>query len=215
MANTNKPSGFTPVKYLNGADWDGRGTMYYIDQTDTNAFFPGDLVIHAAGLDGASGLQTVTLATAGVALLGAIIAIGKSPSSTTSLRGGPYINPNDLTVTSAPATKTENWFCLVADDPNIIFEAQEIVVSAHAALTKVSTSLNANIFIGAPATGVKVSGWGIDNNTVATGATLPLKLMGLAQKFDQGAFNTFGAFAKWNCKINNHTYGSSTGTVGV
>lgn len=215
MANTNKPSGFTPVKYLNGADWDGRGTMYYIDQTDANAFFPGDLVKLAAGLDAASGLQTVTLATASAASIGAIIAIGKSPSATTSLRGGPYISPNDLTITSAPATKTENWFCLVADDPNTIFEAQEIVVSAHAALTKVDTSKNINIFIGAPATGVKVSGWGIDNNTSNTTATLPLKLMGLAQKFDQGAFNTYGTFAKWLCMINNHTYRGTTGSVGV
>lgn len=215
MANTNKPSGFTPVKYLNGADWDGRGTMYYIDQTDANAFFPGDLVKLASGLDGASGLQTVTLGTAGAASIGAIIAVGKSPSSTTSNRGGPYINPNDLTVTSVPATKTENWFCLVADDPNTIFEAQEVVVAAHVALTKVATSLNANILIAAPATGVKVSGWGIDNNTVTTTATLPLKLLGLAQKFDQGVFNTYGTFAKWLCIINNHTYRGATGAVGV
>ncbi len=214
MANTNKPSGFTPVKYLGGSDWDGRGNLYYIDQTDGSAYYPGDMVKLAAGLDGASGLQGIARATASAVLLGPIIAIGKSPSATTSNRGGPYIQ-TDLSLTSAPATKTENYFALVADHPLLIFEAQEIVVSAHAALTKVNTSSNINLYVGTPATGVKVSGDGLDNNTAVTTAGTPLKLLGLAQKYDNGAYNTFGAYAKWLCMINMHAYGLGAGVAGV
>jgi hypothetical protein len=213
LANTNKPSGLTPVKYLNGADWDGRCGMYYIDSTDGNAFYPGDLVKLASGLDSASGLQSITLGTAGATAVGAIVAIGASPSTTISLRGGPIIDPSDLTKTSAPATKTKNYFALVADDPMTIFEVQEIVVSAHAALTKVATSLNANIVYAAPATGVAVSGTGLDNNSTNTTSTLNLKILGLAQKLDTGGYNALGAYAKWLCLINNHSY--RTGIAGI
>lgn len=215
MANTNKPSGFTPVKYLGGADWDGRGNMYYIDSTNNTAFYPGDMVKLAAGLDAQSGLPCIARAAASGLLLGCIIAIGKSYSATQSYRGGPYITANDLTLTSAPATKTENYFALVADSPQLIFEAQEVVVSAHAALTKVSTSLNINLYVGTPATGVKVSGDGLDNNTASTTNTLPLRLMGLAQKYDQGAYNTYGTYAKWLCMINTHCYVGDTGATGL
>jgi hypothetical protein len=215
MANTNKPSGFTPVKYLGGSDWDGRGNLYYIDQTDANAYFVGDMVKLVAGLDAASGLPGVTLGTASAALLGSVLACGQSPSATTSNRGGPYISPSDLSLTSIPATKTTNYFVLVSDDPNIIYEAQEIVVAAHAALDKTNLNSNINLRVAAPATGVKVSGQGLDNNTAATTATLPLKLLGLAQKYDNGAYNTFGAYAKWLCLINNHPFKGGTGTAGV
>lgn len=215
MANTNKPSGFTPVKYLGGADWDGRGNIYYIDSTNASAFYPGDMVKLAAGLDNASGIQGIARATASAVLLGPIVAIGKSTSSTTSYRGGPYITANDLTLTYAPATKTENYFALVADSPLLIFEAQEIVVSAHAALDKTNTSSNINLYVGTPATGIKISGDGLDNNTAATTAGLPLKILGLAQKYDQGAYNTYGTYAKWLCMINMHAYGLGAGVAGV
>lgn len=215
MANTNKPTGFTPVKFLGGSDWDGRGNMYYIDSTDASAYYPGDMVKLAAGLDAQSGLQAIARATASAALLGCVVAIGKSYSSTQSYRGGPYATLNDLTLTNAPATKTENYFAFVADSPLIVFEAQEIVVSAHAALTKTATSNNINLYVGTPATGVKVSGDGLDNNTAGTTATLPFKLLGLAQKYDNGVYNAYGTYAKWLCMINNHCYASGTGTAGV
>ena len=212
MANTNKVSGLTPVKYLNGANWDGRGTMYYIDNTDGNAYYPGDPVKLAAGLDGVSGLQSVTLATAGATAVGAIIACGASPNTTSSLRGGPYIDPANLTLISIPATKTKNYFVLVADDPMTVFSIQE--GGTGTLLTKTATSKNANFATAAPATGVAVSGAFLDNGTAPnTTSTMNLKLLGLAQILDNGVYNTYGLYAKWLCLINNHSY--RTGVAGI
>ena len=209
MANTNKPQGLTPVQYLGGADWDGKGRMYYIDgTTDTNVYYPGDLVDLADGLDAQSGLQTITLATAGSTAVGVISAIGASPNLTTSVRGGPYIDPSNLTLLSAPATKTKNYFALVIDDPNVIFRIQE--GGTGTVLTKTAASRNANIAYAAPATGVAWSGTFLDNGTAPAngsgGAAYNLRLMGLEQILDNGAYNTFGINAKWLCLINNHRY---------
>ena len=101
VTNINKPSGLTPVKYLNGADWTGGGNIYYIDSTDTNAYYPGDLVSPVAGLDQWSGIPGITLTVSGTNTIvqGVAIAFGASPTTTSSLRGGPYIDPTNLTLT--------------------------------------------------------------------------------------------------------------------
>jgi hypothetical protein len=212
MANINKPAGLTPVRYLNGADWTGQGNWYYIDgTTDTNVYAVGDVVTLVAGLDAQSGLQTVSLATAGATAVGVILAVGSSTSLTTSMRGGPVVDPTNLNLVTAPATKTKNYFALVADDPNIVFMAQE--VSGGTQLTKTATSKNVNFIYAAPATGVAVSGTMINNVGVAVTATLNLKLLGLAQLYDNGIYNTYGAYAKWLCLLNNHYY--CTGRAGI
>ena len=215
MANTNKPQGLTPVQYLGGADWDGKGRLYYIDSTDPNAYYPGDAVYLQNGLDAEHGLPTIGVVTAGSdPILGVILAIGASPSTTWSMQGGPFIDPTNLSMTYAPATKTKNYFALVADDPNIIFMIQE--GGSGAALTKAACTYNAILLLAAPATGVYISGATLSNATApTTTATYQLKIMGLAQILDNGAWNTFGAYAKWLVLINNHVYGHSTGTAGI
>lgn len=207
MANANKPTGLTPVKYLSGADWDGRGNGYFLPQADANTLFVGDCVKLAAGADTKTGLPTIARAAAGDALVGVVLAIGIYPM------GGPYIDPTNLTLLSAPATKTKSYYVFVADDPNIIYEAQEGGTGYNPAspLTNTAASKNASIFVGTPGTGVNLSAVVIDASTVATTATLALKLMGVSPRPD----NALGGFCKWLCKINNHQYGAGTGTAGV
>lgn len=201
MANLTKITGFTPVKYLNGADWTGQANIYYIDTTDTNPYFPGDPVKLAAGLDTIGGLQTITLGTAGATAVGILIAVGTN-------RWGPVINPQDLTQTSAPATKTAPYFALVVDDPMVVFEAQES--GTGTLFTSAASSKNANFAVGTPASGVKVSAAFIDNGTAAaTTSTYNLKLLGLSQRID----NALGTFQKWYCLLNNHSY--RTGVAGI
>lgn len=201
MANANKPSGLAPVKYLGGADWDGKGNMYYIAASDTNAFYPGDPVTLSGDGDAVRGIPGVTIGVAGATCVGAILAIGVNPD------GGPYIDPNNLTLTNAPATKTQPYYVLVADDPNIIFEIQEVGTGTQ--LTSAEIGLNANFVAAAPATGAKYSGYQLDNSTEAVTATLNLKLLGLVRKSD----NAFGAYAKWLVLLNNHAY--RAGIAGV
>ena len=94
----------------------------------------------------------------------------------------------------------------MADDPNIIFEVQEIGTGTF--LTSAAIGLNCDLVAGVPATGVKYSGWQLDNSTEATTSTLNMKLLGLARRSD----NAFGQYAKWLCLINNHLYrGGITG----
>lgn len=203
--------GFAPVKLLSGADWDGRGNMYYIDSTDTNAYNIGDPVVLRAGLDTKYGIPTITRATTGSnPMVGVILATGANP------QGGPYIDPTNLTLVSVPATKTKSYYVLVADDPNIIFELQEggagYVVGNVIPSTKVNN--NATFAYVAPATGAAFSGTVLDavTNPPATTATFNLKLMGAVQRNDNVPFTLN---QKWLVKINNHQFGASTGTAGV
>jgi hypothetical protein len=222
VTNQNKPSGLTPVKYMNGAEWNGQAQMYFINNADTNAYYPGDLVSPLAGLDQWSGLPTITLTVSGTNTIvqGVAIAFGASPTTTSSNRGGPIINPVNLNLTSVPATKTQNYFALVVDDPNVIFEIQETGAGTTAAtsLSYTNATKNAYFVYAAPATGVAVSGTTLDNgvssgHVPAVTAASPyfLRMLGLSQKIDPqtGLYNTFGLYAKWLVKLNNHAFGPS------
>jgi hypothetical protein len=192
MANQNTPFGLSPVEYLSGAPWNGQVRRYYIPSSDGNAFAIGDPVVIAGGAD-AKGIASVTLATPGSAILGPIVGMGGLQY------GGPSVDPTNLNTTVIPATKTKAYYVLVADDPNIIFEVQEI--GTGTAFTAAEVGLNANL-VAATNSGY-LSGWVVTNTTEAGTATLDVKLLGLSQRDPN---NTFGAYAKWNVLINNHVY---------
>lgn len=200
MPNISRPSGLTPVKYLNGADWTGAGQMYSIPTTDTNKISIGDPV-KLSGSGDTRGIPGVLQATAGAACVGVVVAIGTNPD------GGPYIDPNNLTLVQAPATKLVVYYALVVDDPNVIFEVQEGGVGTALAVTNISE--NIDFLAAAPATGVAVSGFTIDNGNHDTTSTRNCRILGLVRRAD----NALGAFAKWNVLINNHQY--RAGVTGV
>lgn len=201
MANANRPSGLAPVKYLNGADWDGGGNMYFIGSAEANKLSIGDPVKLSGDGDTTRGIPGVVQATAGAACVGVIAAIG------TNAEGGPYIDPSNLSIVQAPATKTQNYYALVIDDPNVIFEVQE--GGASTALTSAAIGENIDFLAAAPATGVVVSGFTVNNGAHDTSSTRNCRLFGLVRRSD----NAFGAFAKWLVLINNHQYRS--GVTGV
>lgn len=195
MANTNTLNGLTAVKYRGGAPHTGSGNIYSIDSGYGTALYVGDPVA-SSGTSDALGIQGIVLASAGAAVRGVIAAIG------TNAAGGPYINPSNLTTISAPATKTVNWYALVIDDPDVLFEIQEVGTAMAAA----DCGLNANFSFGSAGT---LSGVGILNSSKATTSTLNVKLMGLSQRAD----NAFGLYAKWLVLLNNHEL--NAGTAGV
>lgn len=206
MPNLNRPSGLSPVKYLLGADWDGKVGSYVVLAADANPYYMGDLVT-LTGTGDTQGRQGVTLATAGNPAVGVVVAGGINPF-------GPYINPNNLSQAFVPAAKGGlNYYLAVVDDPNVIFEVQEGGAGPTLAANRVSR--NANIVYAAPATGVNVSGMQMDDASQAVTATLNLKLLGLSQRYSEGGgLNAYGAFAKWLCLINNHQY-KGTGVLGL
>jgi hypothetical protein len=70
---------------------------------------------------------------------------------------------------------------------------------------------NASLIAGSPNTTYRRSGMELDGSTLATTATLELKIIRLLPAVD----NALGANAKLIVKINNHQLGSHTGTAGV
>jgi hypothetical protein len=206
FVNPNKPAGLSPVAYLNGANYDGKGRMYSILAANTNPFYVGDLVVPVGG--GAAtaadtlGIPAITLAAAGAASIGVIVAVGTNPD------GGPYVNPANLNLNYRPTgAQTVNYYALVSDDPNIIYEIQEGNTGTN--LTRNVVQRNANILYAAPATGVVVSGTVLDNTTVATTATLNLKILSFARRIDNQFVTspaTGGGAQKWWVLLNNHYY---------
>jgi hypothetical protein len=194
MANANRPTGLTPVKHLSGAPYNGAGNIYSIAAAYNVALYQGDPVISSGTAD-TNGVAGIVLAAATGPIRGVIMAIGKDPND--------FINPGNLDITYRPAAaQTDVWYALVADDPDIIFEVQEIGTGTQLAATDVG--LNTNLVLG---TGNGfVSGWLLDNGTEAVTATLQCRLLGLARRAD----NAFGAYAKWLVKINAHELGSNT-----
>lgn len=200
FVNPLKPAGLSPVRYLNGAKYDGKGQIYSILAANTNPFYVGDLVTPQANAD-ASGIPSITLATAGNVAVGVIVAVGTN-------QYGSYSNPNALQNNFRPTgAQSVNYYALVSDDPNIVYEIQEGGTGTN--LTITSSQRNANIVYAAPATGVVVSGTQIDNATVNTTSTLNLKLLRLAPRIDNHFVTspaTGGGGQKWWAIINNHYF---------
>lgn len=210
MANANKPTGLSPVQYLNGAPWSGQARIYAIKPTNAGAIYIGDPVMTDAtfGSD-ANGVPAITNYTGGsAAIRGVVVGIGRYEAL--------MANPNGLNITYFPAGGDSNttapWYAMVADDPNILFEVQENTQPSQTQLAPLQIGLNTTLQTG---TGNGfLSGWQLSNYTnqvPATTATLPIRLMGLKRSVD----NAFGAYAKHLVKINVHELGQGTGSAGV
>lgn len=194
MANANRPTGLSPVKTLTGAPWNGQANLYSIAAAYASALAIGDPVASSGTAD-AAGVPGVVLATAGGAVRGVIVGLGKAPL---------IANPDNLNSTIRPANAPDEWYALVVDDPNVLFEVQD---GGATPLAAADTGLNTDLVAGA--NNGFVSGWVVDGANKATTATLQVKLIGLSQRID----NAFGQYAKWLVKLNNHEL--AAGTAGV
>lgn len=201
MANVSRVNGFRPVKYLNGASWNGQANLYFLPSGNATNTFVGDLVKldgtgdTAAAGGQARGITSVVQAAATNAVIGVIV--------------GFVPDPTNLNTPQYRAASTGRY-CWVADDPNIIFEAQEDADGG--ALTAADVGQNVNVIVGTGSTTTGASAMQVDSSTINTTATLPLRIMGFSTRVD----NEVGvANAKVLVKINNHQLGSSTGVAGV
>ena len=201
MANVNRPSGLTPVKYVGGGEWNGQANLYSIAAGYAVELAIGDPVISSGTAD-ANGVPGIALAAATGAIRGVIVGLGKTE--------GLIANPSNLDSTKRPAADPAVWYAMVVDDPNVVFEIQE--QSNGTALAATEVGLNQVPILAAA--GSYMSGWQLasaSGATPATTATLPLRLLGLSRKPN----NTFGAYAKWLVQINVHELAHGTGAAGV
>lgn len=200
MANTDVVKGLKPVKHFSGAPYNGQANMYLLPSSDGTATFLGDLV-KLAGSAGAAGtvvygidcegMPTIAQSAAGDTHVGVVV--------------GFLANQDNLALRHRAAST--NRIALVADDPSLIFEVQE--VSGGTALTAAAVGLNANVVVNAGNATTGLSGMELDNSTEATTADLDVQIIGLAKYPD----NNIGEHAKWLVRINDHAYGE--GVAGV
>ena len=202
MANANRPSGFSPVQYLNGSPWNGQARIYSIAAAYATALYIGDPV-KSSGTADANGVPGIILGATTGALRGVIVGLGSAE--------GLIANPKNLDITYRPAAaQATDWYAMVVDDPQVLFEVQENANGT--ALAAADIGLN-TISVSGTGSGY-VSGWMLASATDASPAataTLQLKLMGLVRRQQ----NAFGAYAKHLVKINVHELGTGTGTLGL
>jgi hypothetical protein len=190
MANSNRPTGLSPVGMITGAPYNGQARQYSIAAAYNVALYIGDPVISSGTADD-KGVQGIALAAATGPIRGVIVGLSDQPFSTSAAG---TINAN-ITYRPAAAQSTV-WYAMVVDDPNVVFEVQEIGTGTP--LTAAACGLNANLELAA-GNGF-VSGWMVGNDDEGTTSTLQVRLLGLAQRSD----NAFGQYAKWNVLINAH-----------
>lgn len=73
--------------------------------------------------------------------------------------------------------------------------------------------VNADIVAGAPSNGRSIAE--IDESTGDTTATRQLKILRLSEEMNGRQANAYGQFNRMVVKINNHQFGSHTGTAGT
>lgn len=182
MANVNTPRGFTPVRYANGAPYNGKGTKYYKDTT-AGVIGVGDAVVRVVSSSDPDGGPEIVKHTVGSYITGVVVGI--DPIRTNLSQVG-YLAAADV------------GYVYVEDDPNVIFQVQESGSGTALAVTDVGKHINSITAANADTTrGRSVDA--IDNNAKSTNNTWIL--VELAKQ----PGNAVGAYAKWLVKANLHT----------
>ena len=209
MANSDAPSGFRPVRHLDGRSWNGSTRMYLVPSGDGTALFVGDAVKSGGSAGSAGtvvngidveGMQTVVQAAAADTLIVGVV-VGFLP------------DPDNLMRKHRAAST--NRIALVCDDPTVVFEVQEDSVTNTIVAADVGE--NADIIVGSGNATTGMSAMELDSSSHTT-ATATLRILGLVKRPDnsQGDNATSSSStylnAKYEVLINEHAYKSTTGT---
>lgn len=209
MANTSTISGFRPVKHLNGSPFNGQVNIYEVPAAETVPVFVGDLVklSDSAATAGYPACEAFCAASSQVVsgnVLGAVVGVlntkfdpdGALTSGSLAL---------DTPVYRAASVKQ---FVLVADSPDLIFEAE-----ADASVALASVGLNADVGASAHThpllTGASPM-YVYSTTAPSASATRPLQILGIVKRPDNEAA---AAYNKILVKITNHAYGNAVAGV--
>lgn len=207
MANTNRVRGLSPVQNGDGSPWNSAATIYSVANDAANTYALGDIVMLAAGTD-ADGLPQVTkwggLVSVGAQPVGVIVGIRVADPGVSLVGTSLSLERTYLPVNSG------QHYLLVVDDPAVIYELQGDVT----AWATTHGSNNCTVTLTANQTTLSPSN--PYSSTVATAPattnTLPLQILGIVQRPDNG----FGAYAALRVRFNVHAqYGAVSGRTGV
>ena len=193
MPNYNAPFGLRPAKGVNGQVVTGAPRLYSHASGDGTALYIGDLVKLAGTAQTINGVTTpdVVRAATGDVIVGVVVGI--NPTSRDTLGYGPASTAYTL---------------FVDDDPNSLFEVQD--VNSGTALTVNDVGLNANFVVAAGSTYTNQSGTTLDNTTEASTNTLDLKLVDVVNRADVD--NTSSPL-RFLVRINRHQYSNQVAGV--
>lgn len=188
MANIDAPSGFRPVRHLDGSPYNGATRMMLFAAADATACFVGDVVIVAGsagtvgqtvnGID-VEGIMTVTRATSGtVGQSIAGVVVGFLPDVATP----------DLMLKHRAASTLR--LAMVCTDMSVVYEVQEDADTTPLAAVDIGLNISFTTTAGSTTTGI--SAMELDSSAKATTSTLPFKLIGLVKKPNNN-FNTGGS----------------------
>ncbi len=194
------PYGLVPVRYKSGAPYNGAANRYFVGSGDSTALFVGDPVI-ISGTGDTNGVPGVTRAAAGDRITGVVVGIAAVNDS--------------LSASSTPAIAlgyrpaSVDSYVLVADDPNLLFEAQEDAVGGALATTDIGN--NVDLVAASGSTVTKQSGYMLDSSTKAT-TSAQVRLWGLSPRVNNAIGSTS---THWLVSIVEATETPAAGTTGV
>lgn len=193
MTNPVIDRGLVPVGTVSGRPYTGAFRAYTIPASDSTAVFIGDLVTGKTTSSTVNGIiyQDVGQSATGDVFQGVVV--GVQPDTATSL---PYRVASTLRVV------------YVADDPELLFEAED--VSTGTPLAAADVGLNVNVVVAAGSTTTGYSGMHLDNTTEATTNTLDLKIIAVPNRADN---DLSSASAKFLVKLNRHRFGNQVAGV--
>ena len=194
MANVSNGGGFRPVRHLNGAPWNGKTRMYYT--SDAVALFKGDAVVSDGTADATGKYAGVKQAPEGGNLRGVVMGFSDQPYAA--------FDASDLYRNYKLAT--EDLYCMVVDDPDVIFELEEDNDTSD--LTIAEIGLNTDLVVGTGDTASGKSGMKLDSDGTTTGAA-QLRILGVSNKED----NALGTACKYDVLINEHELRAVAGGV--
>lgn len=192
MPNSNTPFGLRPVGGIVGGNYSGKITQYAVPSSDGTAIFVGDPVklVGTSQFINGQVFANIAQAATGDVMVGVVV--------------GVLADTRDSLTYRAASTQR---ILLVADDPNAIFEIQQ--VNSGTALTANDIGLNANFVVASGSTVTGYSGVTLDNTTEAGTNTLDLKILGMPNRADNDpgtAVGTGEAASKFYVRINRHAY---------
>lgn len=189
--------GLKPVRYKSGAPYNGAANKYSVASGESNNIFVGDPVI-ISGTGDTDGVPGVALAAAGDRITGVVVGFAANPTAT----GAMALNRGYRTASTAD-------YVLVADDPNLLFEATEDAVGGALATGDIGN--NVDLVAGSGSTYTKLSGYMLDSSTKAT-TTAQVRLWGKSPRVSNAIGTTSTV---WLVSIVEATETPAAGTTGV
>jgi hypothetical protein len=183
MANADRPSGFTPIGTLSGADYHGKMRRVAFASGDNVACFIGDLVKLTGTVDATGKYPIVAQSAAGDASIGVLVSLEPD-----------FTDEGSLTDNHRLASTARIGKVLFGQD--ILYTIQEDSDSNAIEITE--AGFNCNVVVGSGNAITGISGMELDSTSAANTSSLNVRLHHVYDAPD----NVLGNYARWVVSIN-------------